>query len=107
MEKHTTKGHVYGYGGQEMTNNIYVTKNVLSKRFEQVMEYATDEFAAKRVAEYAKVAPNFKLDETELYKVAVIDIESGRVTALEEPVKVKIEELSDQEFIQSQEAKAN
>lgn len=90
-----------------MTNNIYVMKNVLSQRYNDVMQYPTDDYASKRITEFAKLNQQFKLEETELYKVAVIDIETGKVTALENPVLIEIEEMSDQEFIEKQEEKAN
>lgn len=78
-----------------MINNIYSIKNILSKRFNDIFEYPTDEFAKQRVTEIAKRNPEYiRIDESELYRVGCIDVETGCITPLAEPVLINLEKTS-------------
>lgn len=72
-----------------MTNGIYCLYNKLSLRYGDVIAYPSDGFAVARVVDMAKRGA-FALDETELVKVGVIDIENGIVSALSAPVRVPL-----------------
>lgn len=75
-----------------MINNIYSIKNILSKRFNDIFEYPTDEFAKQRVTEIAQKNPEYiRIDESELYRVGCIDVENGIITPLSTPVLINLE----------------
>lgn len=75
-----------------MINNIYSIKNILSKRFNDIFEYPTDEFAKQRVTEIATKNPEYiRIDESELYRVGCIDVETGVITPLSTPVLINLE----------------
>lgn len=76
-----------------MVNNLYAIYNILSKRYNNVSEYPTDEYAKQRILETGKAHPEYiRLDESELYRIGCMDVETGVVTPLSEPVLIKIEE---------------
>lgn len=74
-----------------MKNNIYVFYNRLSKRYGDVFCAPTDEFASNLVSR-AMAAPNSNLilNETEVCRIASVDIELGVVTAETAPVRIDI-----------------
>lgn len=75
-----------------MINNIYSLKNILSGRFNDIFEYPTDNYAKARVEEIAKAHPEaIKIDEVELYRLAAIDVETGKITSFEEPVRIELD----------------
>lgn len=74
-----------------MINNIYSLKNVLSGRFNDIFEFPTDSFAEARVKEFAEKNTNFNLKENELYRIGAIEVETGLITALTEPLLIKID----------------
>lgn len=74
-----------------MVNNIYSLKNVLSARFNDIFEYPSDAYAEARVKEAAEKNPeNIKLEELELYRLGAIEVETGKITAMEKPIKIEI-----------------
>lgn len=76
-----------------MLNNVYSLKNKLSGRYGDVFTYPTDAFAVTRLKEVASVPEaKINLKEVELYRVATMEIETGKITAMLEPVKVDIPE---------------
>ena len=78
-----------------MINNIYSLKNVLSGRFADIFEYPTDAYASERVKEASQKNPEYiKLDENELYRLGTIEVESGKIVPLAEPVLIKIDNKS-------------
>lgn len=75
-----------------MINNIYSIYNILSKRFEQIYEFPTDNYARQRIIEIAKENPRYiRLDESELYRIGSMEIETGRLVSMEKPLLVEIE----------------
>lgn len=84
-----------------MVNNIYCLKNVLSGRFADIFEFPTDAYAEARVKEAAAKSPeHFNLDELELYRLGAIEVETGKITSMEEPILI---EFSDKNVIQQEE----
>lgn len=76
-----------------MINNIYSLKNILSGRFADVFTYPTDAYAEARVKEIAeKNQEQFKLEELELYRLGCIEVETGKLSSLEEPLLIEITE---------------
>lgn len=78
-----------------MRNNIYVFYNRLSKRYGDVFCAPTDEFASNLVSK-AMAAPNSTLvfSETEVCRIASVDIELGVVTAEVAPVRIDVSSSS-------------
>lgn len=75
-----------------MVNNIYSLKNVLSGRYGDIFEYPTDNYAKARVEELGKAHPEaVKLDEVELYRIGCIDVETGKIVPMEEPIEIKLD----------------
>lgn len=74
-----------------MINNIYVLKNTLARRYNDIMTYPTDEYAKARIKEFAEKSGTLNLTETELYRVGSMDVEEGRLIPLEEPIKINLE----------------
>lgn len=74
-----------------MKNNIYVFYNRLSKRYGDVFCAPTDEFASNLVTKAAST-PNsgLNLAETEVCRIASVDIELGVVTAETAPVRIDV-----------------
>ena len=74
-----------------MINNIYVLKNTLARRYNDIMTYPTDEYAKARIKEFAEKSGQLNLEETELYRIGSMDVEQGRIIPLEEPIKIDLE----------------
>lgn len=75
-----------------MINNVYAIKNVLANRYNDIFQYPTDQFAVQRIREIAANHPEaIKLDESELYRVASFEVETGKISGLENPVKIELE----------------
>lgn len=75
-----------------MTNNIYAIYNILSKRYNDIFQYPTDEFARQRIQEVGRNHPEIlRLDESELYKLGSFDVETGEFIKLEKPVQIEMQ----------------
>lgn len=73
-----------------MKNRIYTVYNTLTKRYGNVFEAATDEWAEKITREgYTFANKQEDLDTIELCRVGTIDIETGRVET-EDPIRIAI-----------------
>lgn len=70
-----------------MLNHVYSIKNNLAERFNDVFSSATDALAINSVQEVFKEHPD-KMSNISLYRVGSVDIETGVVTALANPVEL-------------------
>lgn len=72
-----------------MTNKVYTIYNKLSQRYGEVVCFASDNMAIRRIC----TSPLYKasLDEIEICRVGAIDIETGVMTA-ESPIRIAIPE---------------
>lgn len=78
-----------------MINNIYSLKNILSGRYNDIFEYPTDAYAEARVKEWAgRENSGLRLDEVELYRLGTVDVESGKIVSLEEPILIQFDNKS-------------
>lgn len=70
-----------------MTNKVYCIYNKLSQRYGEVVCFASDGMALRRIC----TSPLYKaaLDEIDLCRVGAIDIETGVMTA-DPPVRIAI-----------------
>lgn len=70
-----------------MTNKVYTIYNKLSQRYGEVVCFASDNMAIRRIC----TSPLYKasLDEIEVCRVGAIDIETGIMTS-EPPIRIAI-----------------
>lgn len=70
-----------------MLNRVYCIYNKLSQRYGEVVCFASDNMAVRRIC----VSPLYKssLDEIEICRVGAIDVETGVMTS-EPPVRIAI-----------------